>query len=250
MTNSDTPEQSGPRLELKHTVVAGAVPALVTWLGERFDPDPHAKDPADPRMLVESIYYDTAERLCYRGRAKVQLPKHRLRRYDGKAEWFLEEKLRLDSSVWKRRLSIGPKELAEVLESGAPLQGPLEWFRARFRVLGLAPIIHVSYDRFAFVTANGERVTIDQQIAAAPLEPTIDASTSQHPFGIDRKLTPITNTAILEVKGPAKRTPLMDEVVAYLATEEQSYSKYSLGLEAVGLETASLKSTEVKESES
>ncbi len=252
---SQAPPQTGPRLELKHTVPADAVPALLEWLRARLDPDPHARDPELPSIRVESIYFDTPSRACYRNRSRHKLPKHRLRRYDGGSPWYLEEKLRVDSRVWKRRMSVTESELGLILDGDRQTDGidsdggALEWFRSRFRVLDLVPTLYIGYDRAAFVSPCGGRVTVDQRITAMPVE------VAGHGAGQERKSpirfefgrfevhsdpAPVTDLAVVEVKGPPEPSPRMREVVERIDFGIRSYSKYSEGLEAVGLEAVGL----------
>ena len=100
-----SPERRGPRLELKFLLDAQRATEIFQWAQARMAADPHARDPQDPIYTVESIYFDTPMLDCLRGRGTDRLPKYRARRYNGNGQSiFLEEKLRRQQQVWKRRL--------------------------------------------------------------------------------------------------------------------------------------------------
>ena len=99
-----SPERRGPRLELKFLLDAQRATEIFQWAQARMAADPHARDPQDPIYTVESIYFDTPMLDCLRGRGTDRLPKYRARRYNGNGQSiFLEEKLRRQQQVWKRR---------------------------------------------------------------------------------------------------------------------------------------------------
>ncbi|MGA1201520.1 MAG: VTC domain-containing protein [Planctomycetota bacterium] len=236
-----SPPRTGPRLELKCTAPSDAVRSLVDWLGENLRPDPHARDPELPEIRIESIYFDTLQRDCYRDRSRHQLPKHRVRRYDGGRAWILEEKLRVGSRVWKRRLPIEEPALVTLLDperDSSPISPPgLDWFRSRFRMLGLLPTLQVSYDRLAWIGPDGERVTIDRRLEVAiPRDGGRDGAALG--FAADRSRQAVPHEAIIEFKGPEEETPLLAAARAHLALPLRASSKYSPGLEAGGLEVA------------
>ncbi|MEM7261103.1 MAG: polyphosphate polymerase domain-containing protein [Planctomycetota bacterium] len=226
------PKQSGPRLEVKHVVSRDRVPELLAWFGAHFDSDPHAADPSCPLIRIESVYFDTENRACYRGRSRHKLPKHRLRRYDSGAEAVLEEKLRIDDRVWKRRLPLRIDRADEIRTTRGTLEGFEEWFRARFRVLDLRPALWVAYDRFAFVGEGGDRVTIDVDSRAARI-----VGNDPSGFDHDSSEVSVTERAVVEVKGfPDRESPNRDALLNRLREDRAEFSKYSCGLERVGLE--------------
>ena len=122
------PPRKGPRLERKRLIDRGQVSELIRILGARYQPDPHVEDPDDPKILIETLYLDTPELDSIPGGSGVQLPKHRLRRYDRKGAIWIEEKLRRGDRVWKRRLPIPENSLEEVLVGRDPLSGFAEGF--------------------------------------------------------------------------------------------------------------------------
>ena len=228
------PSRIGPRSELKFPIDAGRAAELFAWSRGRLDPDPHARDPELASYLVESVYFDTPRLDCFRRRGVDGLPKYRARRYDGvDREIFLEEKLRRENRVWKRRLGCGLGELGELTEGRATLAGDREWFRSRFRVLLLEPALLVRYSRRALVGENGLRVTLDQGISCRRLDGE----------GLDFESTrPATRLCgdeeILEIKFGGNRGALVDEILAMAGVEPSSCSKYGMGVVASGLASA------------
>ncbi|MHC4823462.1 MAG: VTC domain-containing protein [Planctomycetota bacterium] len=231
-TRPVAPDQRGPRLELKMQLPTEQAQEFQEWLSAQMEPDPHAPDPLDPVQQVTTLYFDDATRSGYVGRLPDKTPKHRLRRYDANTEWFLEEKLRLGDRVWKRRLPLTEADAQEVVHGTDPLDGPLEWFRSRFRVLNLMPTLLVQYARHAYGGDCGTRVTFDRRIHAARVAPRFLGLTSDQP--------PILSVeeVVVEVKGPIEGTAFMQEALQWLGETRTTCSKYSRGLEAVGLEPA------------
>jgi hypothetical protein len=231
-THDGAPHRIGPRLEAKFPLSADEAEALLGWVAARFEPEPHAKDPADPVQRVVSLYLDDARRSGYAGRETSKLPKHRVRRYDGDSPFFLEEKLRLEERVWKRRVAVDESELPATLHGTEPLSGGSEWFRARCRTLRLFPTLLVGYERRAFEAGCGARVTIDRDLTAAR----VDAGAASL-VAVAETRAPIAGT-VVEVKGPLDASPLMEAVLQRIGREAGAFSKYSRGLVAVGLEPA------------
>ena len=121
-------------------------------------------------------------------------------------------------------------ELRAVTHGREPLDGGMEWFRTRFRTLNLQPTILLDYERRAFVSDGEARITFDRAITAAR----VDAGSCS--FGALDDARPVGDRVIVEVKGPATSAPVQAAMGALERTVCE-FSKYSLGLEAVGLET-------------
>ncbi len=220
-----SPERRGPRLELKFLMDAERAAEILEWARARMDPDPHAKDPGDPTYIVESIYFDTPNLDCLRRNGRDCLPKYRARYYNGdRQSMFLEEKLRQQQQVWKRRLPCGPEELAAITRGPASLEGAREWFRTRFRVLQLQPCLVVVYQRTALV-AGDERLTLDRRIEAKKVA---DGDTEGR--GEPRRIVELD---VLELKHPPARSKLMRKLAA-MAGQAEACSKYARGMRAFG----------------
>ncbi len=216
-------------MELKFQLDADRAAEIFEWGQARMDPDPHAQDPNDPIYTVESIYFDTPRLDCLRGGGVNGLPKYRARRYDGDLEsFFLEEKLRRQQQVWKRRLPCRQDELAPIVGGATSLEGDREWFRMRFRVLRLQPYLVVVYRRWALVGAGDERLTIDRCIDAYRLGSGLAAF-------VEDKGEPqrILELDVLELKHQLARSPLMRELAAMAGKADQC-SKYARGMRAFG----------------
>jgi hypothetical protein len=225
----NSPPRRGPRLELKYQLDAERTAEIFEWARARMDPDPHAQDHRDPIYTVESIYFDTPRLDCLRGDGVNSLPKYRARRYDSNLEsFFLEEKLRRQQQVWKRRLPLRQDELAAIAGGATSLEGDREWFRLRFRVLRLQPYLVVVYQRWALVGAADERLTIDRCIDAYR----VGNGTAAF---VEDKGAPqrILELDVLELKHPLARSPLMRELEAMAGNTDQC-SKYGRGMRAFG----------------
>jgi len=216
-------------MELKFQLDTDRAAEIFEWAQARMDPDPHAQDHNNPIYTVESIYFDTPRLDCLRGNGVNSLPKYRARRYDGNLEsFFLEEKLRRQQQVWKRRLPCQQDELASIVAGAASLEGDREWFRLRFRVLRLQPYLVVVYRRLALVGASDERLTIDRCIDA------YRAGNSGAGFAEDKgEPQRILELDVLELKHPLTRSPLMRELEAMAGKADQC-SKYGRGMQAFG----------------
>ncbi len=220
-----SPERRGPRLELKFLLDAQRATEIFQWAQARMAADPHARDPQDPIYTVESVYFDTPMLDCLRGRGPDRLPKYRARRYNGNGQSiFLEEKLRRQQQVWKRRLPCGPAELAAITRGPNSLEGAREWFRTRFRVLQLQPSLVVVYQRTALV-ASDERLTLDRCIEASRV-----ADGDFEGRGQPRRIVELD---VLELKHPPARSKLMRKLAA-MAGQAEACSKYARGMRAFG----------------
>ena len=216
-------------MELKFQLDADRAAEIFEWARAHMDPDPHAQNPNDPIYTVESIYFDTPQLDCLRGDGVNSLPKYRARRYNGDLEsFFLEEKLRRQQQVWKRRLPCRQDELALIVGGTTSLEGDGEWFRMRFRVLRLQPYLVVVYQRWALIGPGEERLTIDRCIDGYQLGNGLAAF-------VEDKGEPkrILELDVLELKHPAARSPLMRELGAMAGKADQC-SKYGRGMRAFG----------------
>ena len=114
------------------------------------------------------------------------------------------------------------------MNGGTSLEGSQEWFRVRFRVLRLKPKLVIIYRRLALVGPGDERFTIDRCIEARR----IDNGVSSFAENGGQALR-ITDLDVLELKHPAARSMLMQEL-AKMAGQATGYSKYGLGMGALG----------------
>ena len=233
------PERIGPRVELKFVVPHEQADAALRLCRQDMQADPHAKSPDDAAYLVESLYFDTPELDCFRRRGADSLSKYRLRRYDGDdGTMFLEEKLRRENSVWKRRLRASLEEIRAIVLGTKTLGAEAEWFRHRFRVLDLRPQLLVSYRREALVGERGERLTIDRSIHGLRPAPISDPA-AWHPFGTTGEQVDILEPgmAVLEVKHVGQAETFEATVAGALGLPAGACSKYARGIVAAGMNT-------------
>ena len=229
-----SPERRGPRLELKFLLDAQRSAEIFQWARTRMDADPHARDPQHPIYTVESIYFDTPTLDCLRGSGPDRLPKYRARRYDGNGQSiFLEEKLRRQQQVWKRRLPCKQGEFLAIAHGADGLRGDPEWFRMRFQVLQLKPSLVIVYRRLALVAAGGERLTIDQVVEASRVGDGLSSFVDDGGTPAQGKPLRITELDVLELKHPPAHSTLMRELTE-MAGEAEACSKYTRGMLAFG----------------
>jgi hypothetical protein len=189
---------------------------------ERLAPDPHVADREEPIYRVHSVYFDTPKRDALR---KTGFPKHRLRRYDDSETRYLEEKFSRGRAVWKRRVQCTDNDLhyVEIDSSNAlPSDPRIAWFSHRFRTLQLAPLVEISYDRYALVGEDGLRITCDFSAGARY---TGSTSVSCLPL--------LDEEAILEIKSagaPGSNGVVTEPILKDLAREAVSFSKYAQGI--------------------
>ena len=226
------PARTGPRFEHKRLLDEGLAAELQAWAAARCAPDPHA-DARDPCYLVESVYCDTDDFAIWRSRGPARMARYRLRRYNGAAVWYLEEKLRLQDRVWKRRAACTADGFAALRRGDdAVLDGCLPWFADRFRSLRLLPASVIGYRRHAFCAPGGARITFDRQVAAWR------AATGEDPFAPAGASVPVVDGVVLEVKHAGPATPLLRELAGRLGALAGGCSKYGRAVRALGLAPA------------
>jgi hypothetical protein len=227
------PARDGPRFEHKRLLGESLAAELQAWTAARCAPDPHA-DASDPCYLVESVYCDSADFAIWRSRGPLRLARYRLRRYNGAAMWFLEEKLRLQERVWKRRAVCTQQGFAALCRSdGVEQGGCLPWFADRFRNLSLRPASVICYRRHAFCTPDGGRITFDRQVAAWP------AAAGADPFDAAVPPVPVLEGVVLEVKHRGPAGSLLREL-AGRTDVDGGCSKYGRAVQVLGLAKAAL----------
>jgi hypothetical protein len=266
MQNHAPPPRTGPRTEWKAVLDQARACELFAAARERMRPDPHARDAASCSYPVESIYLDTPGLDCFEAQGLVDLPKYRARRYGPGSETFLEEKLRRDLLVWKRRIPVPGRDVAWLLDVAADARAPghapaqrpspdnaghepapvdplappggstgpcvvkdpgVDWFQRKLLMLQLRPTLLVAYERRALVGQQGERVTLDLALRATTLAGRADFA----PAGVPRA---IGDGAVLEIKYDGEATPLVAWLFDLVDRDPAPFSKYRLGILACG----------------
>lgn len=166
------------RTELKYLVdeeTAGKVSRLAA---EFMQPDPHAVTRPGYRYPVHSVYLDSPDFVLFwntitkqEGRLKL-----RVRFYDDapSAPLFLEIKRRVYGHTVKTRCRTDRAGLAGLLSGELPSSGKSNPEVEAFRDVALhwnaRPVIHVAYEREAFVGLEGspERLTLDRTVQYHP----------------------------------------------------------------------------------
>ena len=204
--------------------------------------DPHVTDRDAATYRIDSVYYDTPDLQCFRRRGASKVPKYRVRRYERGDVVFLEEKLRRDDLIWKRRLGLTEAEVVPITDGTEPLEGGAEWFRSRFRMMRLRPTARITYRRHALVTET-ERLTIDDDMQAIGLLESRDISvklmsdvSDQSSAGVAEAAN-TTDVAVVELKYVGEPSPLFRELERDLLREVVGFSKYASGMRLLG-ETA------------
>lgn len=220
---------SNSRSELKYLIseeVAERVRnAVVPWM----DVDPHTNSLTE-RYPVHTIYLEIYRKSVNKEADRFKL---RMRFYDDEpsSPVFLEVKRADGGRSVKSRVAVARDAAASVFsadfgENPATDNGDREFWDAVFRFKA-RPIIHIAYDREAFVGAGeaGTRLTMDRQVRFEPA-----------PKGLSTKMqTPIpiwNGKVILEVKFAHTMPEYLDELIQSLGLQSANASKYIKGVHA------------------
>jgi hypothetical protein len=198
---------------------------------------------------IGSLYLDSAALASYHAweRADADRVKLRVRRYSGDGPAWLEIKRKVNQIIHKLRVPV-PRERVEDAIQGRwtdPAWGPREReiagaFQALQWRLGAAPLVWIGYHRAAFVSQVDRyaRVTFDRQIRACAA-----AGWSMEPpeanwvalDGADALEDGVSSLALLELKCETQVPTWISALIRSEGLIQSGFSKYSRGIEAVGL---------------
>lgn len=222
-------EQVGGTYELKFLLEPAHAVEVLDWARRRLSADPHASGALGDGYFVNNLYLDTPQFDIYRRSEESKRKKFRLRRYNGEATIWLEEKRKRQRRVCKRRTSIAEAELHSRLFESAGADWLGAWFREQFEVRQLRPVCQTSYHRFARVgeTAEGAvRLTIDSCLAACPMD---DWRVPASPLNTASLLG---DRRILELKFRDSLPAMFRRLIQDLRLEIASFSKYRASVDA------------------
>ena len=219
------------RYEIKYLISSEQKRTLMRAMNGHMKPDEYG------RSTICNIYYDTPDyTLIRRSLDKpVYKEKLRLRSYGTAAPGdrvFVELKKKYLDVVYKRRVSLPEREatfyLASNLSGGLEGQIGSEIDYFRFFYEGLAPRVHISYDREAFFDREDEsfRVTFDENIRWRNHDLSLTAPASGNPI-----LPP--DTSLMEVKTSGGIPLWMTSVLSEQMIFKTSFSKYGRAFEAI-----------------
>lgn len=194
---------------------------LVAWARERLGPDGHGAGDHQDEYSTTTLYFETKAFDVYHRRGSYGRSKYRIRRYGDSPTVFLERKFRTERLLAKRRTTV-PLEILPELQDAAMEPGWVgHWFHQRLHLRRLHPLMQLSYDRVARVSAgaNGPmRLTIDRNFRALPL--------ADFAFMPPIGLSFLEQACIIEVKYQVALPALFKELAAAFGLNVQKVSKF------------------------
>jgi hypothetical protein len=221
--------------ELKFLVDPDQARRIRDWAGGRLAPDPWTDPALDGAYLVHTLYLDTAALDVFHGSESFRRRKFRVRRYGDETSVQLEQKTRSGDRVAKRRTPFEASAL-EALGGGlAARPSDAAWFQHRVRTRGLAPVVRISYLRYAFVAAGTDgplRLTMDDRIEAAGEDRwNVESVRAGSPVLSDRR--------VLELKFRREMPLLFKDLIATFGLAPASLSKYRNAVRSLRLDRGS-----------
>jgi hypothetical protein len=223
-------DADAPAYEVKFLLTEADARALEQRLRPVLAADPHADPALGGAYRVTSVYFDTARLDVFRRSEGFRRRKYRVRRYGDAPTAFLEQKVKRDQQVRKRRTAVPLGELPR-LSGDVPADWPAAWFVKELGARGMRPVCRVSYERVALVgtTAGGPiRVTFDRsavgESAARPIPDRVEAG---------RPL--LTGEVIAEMKFLGAMPAVFKDAVEALRLATRPVSKYRRCVVAAGL---------------
>jgi SPX domain protein involved in polyphosphate accumulation len=205
--------------------------------------DEHCRDLPRQRYTVRSIYFDTEDLdFFYEKLDSVNVRKKlRVRTYDSvcnESVAFLEIKRKIGRRSVKERVQLTVGGVEEALNGSYPSPDFEDWvfsdrkvlekFRFNMRVMHLAPVVLVSYEREAMIGRDNprDRVTFDQNIRSLS-NPEMDD------IGEDDPLRQFEDEFfVLELKFDDNMPSWMCRLTRLMNLMPRSYSKYCEGINA------------------
>ena len=212
------------RYEIKYLLNREQKKAVMAALEKYMEPDSFG------RSTIRNIYYDTDNyRLVRRSlehpvyKEKLRVRSYRTAKPDDQV--FVELKKKYNSVVYKRRIGLLEKDVADYLASRIPAPKPcqitdeIDYFCQFYETL--APKVFLSYEREAFFEKDGGefRVTFDENI----LWRTMDLSLEAGVYG-ENLLRP--GETLMEIKTPGGIPLWMVDVLTKQGLRKTSFSKY------------------------
>ena len=222
------------RVECKYLVSKEKLAGIREFIQPFVFPDRFARDHADGRYPISSLYLDSPNLALYQSTAKglKNRFKLRVRTYSDTPSdpVFFEVKKRMNGIVYKFREAISREEAVDLLERNSldtPSNTDLSKFISLRELHGAEPLMRVKYMREAYVSQNADpvRITFDDELKGAV---TLDAEFS-HEDG-DWLTVPMDHT-ILEVKFTNLYPSWIGKLVQEFQLERTSVPKYVLCVE-------------------
>jgi hypothetical protein len=212
------------RCELKFLISEEVAKRIRGAAALRMDSDPHS-DRLTERYPVHTIYLDSPDFALYRKSLMKEADRFKLRiRFygDEPSPVFLEVKRSTHGRGTKSRVSVDRELASSLFAPGfsvpAASEGAFWEAVSRFQA---RPIIHIAYDREAFVDGNDSslRLTMDREVRFEPA-PNRLSTTMKEPVPIWR------GKVILEVKFGHALPAYLEEMIRSLGLESTRASKY------------------------
>ena len=210
--------------ELKFIVNATVATRILEWARSHLSADPHAEVSGSGDYHVTTLCLDTQDYAAFHHAAEVRGAKYRVRRYGEEAFAWLEQKVRNKDRVKKRRTRVPLAEIAQLTAA--------RWFDDEVRDAGLAPVCAIAYRRSAFF-GDGDhgsfRLTLDRTIVGETR-----VAWQLDPLGASA-LAIVPDQVVCELKFREALPHLFKQLVAEIALEPASFSKYRKIMIAAGL---------------
>jgi len=229
------------RHELKYYIPERLYPRIISLIEPYMELDPFSQKQETKSYLVRSLYLDTLDRRFYNEKlAGLHTRKKlRIRGYnDNNSEVFLEIKRRYNNIIVKQRAQIEFENLPYILDGYG-------WYKAEGknrmeaetinnftylkRILGLEPLVLITYDREAYMGAfdSRARLTFDRNLRCLP-----GKNTALFYPGADW-LT-VTNRCILELKFDGELPFFFRQLIRRLSLRAEAISKYCNSIDRCG----------------
>ena len=219
------------RYEWKYFVPERLLPSIRAMVRPFVRPDHFARESADHRYPIVSLYLDGDGLELYRTTVEGHRNRFKLYDDDPSSPVFLEIKKRSNVVVRKTRALVS-REVAEAVLKGRPTalshrDGAGE-FALRLEELAARPLVRVRYMREAYESAHGDpvRFTIDTEVEHA-MTSTPNLALEAHR---EWERTP-TEGAIVELKFSEQCPSWATRLIDQLEISRESIPKYVLSLD-------------------
>jgi len=239
------------RYENKYLVPESLSGALRDFVSFFCIPDPKAKSGAGI-YTVNSLYFDTPDLRFFsdnRNRVNERI-KPRVRFFGERPEGFvwLELKRRVKSTVWKTREQVPVDQWPEVLNPVPPserkdrlpvelrIEHSVQNFLNVIDTFGALPVVHVRYDREAYVTETDPlvRITFDRRLSGCMAHGSTDLTPNPDDyyfFDEPAACRFFDSPMIFEIKCEGRFPRWVMELVERFGLIRQGFSKYCTTLD-------------------